>query len=63
MYQETMRVEPYEQWLPRWMRMDVFPSAVRIEMIPLDADTSGMPPLPFFARIPVDWRISEAVEF
>lgn len=62
-YQELSPAEPYERWLPRWTRMDIFPSAVRIEMVPLAADVSGLAPLPFFARIPVSRSINEVVEF
>jgi len=62
-YQEVTPAEPYERWLPRWIHIDVFPSAVRIELTPLAADASGLPPLPFYARIPVDLRINEKIEF
>jgi hypothetical protein len=62
-YQELPAAEPHERWLPRWTRMDAFPSAVRIDMVPLAADLSGLPPLPFFARIQVGRSINEAIEF
>ena len=62
-YQETMPGEPYERWLPRWVRIDAFPSAVRIEMIPLEADASRIPPLPFVARIQVNRSVNEALEY
>jgi prepilin-type N-terminal cleavage/methylation domain-containing protein len=62
-YQELSRSEPYESWLPRWIRTDAFPSAVRIDMVPLAEDASGLPPLPFFARIQVNRRIGESTEF
>ncbi len=62
-YQELVQGEPYERWLPSWIRTDVFPSAVRIEMTPLEADASRLPPLPFFARIQVNRNINEAIEF
>ncbi len=62
LYQELSQAEPYERWLPRWTRLDVLPSAVRIEMVPLEADPSGLPPLPFFARIQTNRRINELVE-
>lgn len=62
-YQELTQAEPYERWLPRWIHIDAFPSAVRIEMAPLAADASSLAPLPFYARIPVDRRINENIEF
>ena len=62
-YQEIVQAEPYENWLPRWVRIDAFPSAVRIEMVPLAADASRLPPLPFFARIQMNRSINEAIEF
>lgn len=62
-YQEILRAEPYEQWLPRWVRIDAFPAAVRIEMVPLAADASRLPPLPFFARIQITRSIHDAIEY
>ena len=62
-YQEITPVEPYERWLPRWVRIDAFPSAVRIEMTPLEADASRIPPLPFVARIQVNRSVNEALEY
>ncbi len=62
-YQELLQEEPFERWLPRWMRVDALPSAVRIEMVPLAADASRLPPLPFFARIAENRSINEKIEF
>lgn len=62
-YQELSPGDPYEQWLPRWTRLDALPSAVRIEMVPLAADPTGLPPLPFFARIQINRGLNEAIQF
>lgn len=62
-YQEMVQIEPYELWRPRWVSTDAFPTAVRIEMVPLAADAARLPPLPFFARIPENRSINEAIEY
>lgn len=60
-YQEPLRQEPWAQWLPRWIRFDILPSAVRIDMTPLPSEVSRLPLLPFYARILPNRRISEGL--
>ena len=50
-YQEPLQEEPFAHWVPAWIRADVLPTAVRIEMTPLRGGSSRLPLLPFYARI------------
>jgi len=61
-YRELLNVEPGERWTDRWLNPGVFPDAVRIDMAPLPDDSTRIPPLPLFVRIPVTRRANEAVE-
>lgn len=38
---------PQQLWMPAWMRMDLWPAAIRIEMAGLDAAGAALPPLTF----------------
>lgn len=42
------------EWLPAWRRMDLWPSAVRVEMAPLDGDATRVQPMPATFPIYVD---------
>lgn len=50
-YQEPIREAPFVQWMPQWIRADALPSAVRIDMTPLNANSSRLAALPFYTRI------------
>lgn len=41
-------------WLPAWRRMDLWPSAVRIEMVALERDETRVQPMPLTMRLRVD---------
>ncbi len=49
-YLESLRPST-EKWLPLWGRVDIWPSAVRIEMAPLEQDPVRLPPMTFTGRI------------
>ncbi|MDX2153391.1 MAG: prepilin-type N-terminal cleavage/methylation domain-containing protein [Bryobacteraceae bacterium] len=44
LYQEPLQQPPFERWLPRWPRTE-WPTAVRIELAPLQPDPSRLLPL------------------
>ncbi len=50
LYRESLLEAPYERWVPRWT-LSYWPSAIRIEMTPLEVDTSRI--LPTTLTIPV----------
>ncbi|HEY3443411.1 MAG TPA: prepilin-type N-terminal cleavage/methylation domain-containing protein [Paludibaculum sp.] len=57
-------IEPQqEKWLPRWVRMDYWPKAVRIEMMPLEPDASKVPPMTFTGLIRPNRAVGEQYEF
>lgn len=62
-YQELLDVEPFERWLPHWVYPDRFPTAVRIDIVPLTSDASRTPPLPLYARIPITRKPNEAIQY
>ncbi|HBY58433.1 MAG TPA: hypothetical protein DEH78_01340 [Solibacterales bacterium] len=43
-YQEPIQFPPFERWLPRWSRTE-WPTAVRIDLTPLQPDSSRLLPL------------------
>lgn len=53
LYQEPLSEPPYGRWTPRWIRNDVWPRAIRVEMAPLGVDPSRVQPVPFTALIRV----------
>lgn len=57
---------PFEQnarWLPYWARTDMWPSAVRVELAPLDNDASRVQPLSLTARLRVNRPPDEPFEY
>jgi hypothetical protein len=61
-YRELSRVDRGERWTDRWMDPSAFPDTVRLDMAPLPGDSTRIPPLPLFVRIPVTRRANDAVE-
>ena len=61
-YLESIEPQP-ERWLPRWVRMDQWPKAVRIEMMPLEQDASRIPPMTFTGLIRPNRMVQEQYEF
>jgi len=56
-FREPLLDPPYERWVPRWV-LPIWPTAVRVEMVPLEADNSKITPttltLPIFVnRVPL----------
>jgi type II secretory pathway pseudopilin PulG len=51
LYQEPLPGPPHQRWLPRWIRNDVWPTAIRVEMAPLGVDPSRVQPVPFTALL------------
>lgn len=43
-----------QRWLPRWVRADLLPLAIRIEMAPLEPDPSNIPLVTFTAPVRVN---------
>lgn len=41
-------------WLPAWQRTDIWPSAIRIEMIAAEPDATNVQPMPITVRLLVD---------
>jgi general secretion pathway protein J len=52
-YREALRTPPFERWRPRWVFKE-WPTAVRIDMAPLEADPSKLQPLSIVAPIKVN---------
>ncbi|MBI4905269.1 MAG: type II secretion system protein [Acidobacteria bacterium] len=50
LYRESLLEAPFERWVPRWI-LTSWPTAIRIEMVPLEADASKI--LPTTLTIPV----------
>lgn len=44
-YRESLQDPPFERWGPRWMRSADWPSAIRVEMLPLEPDMSMITPV------------------
>ena len=61
-YQEISRLHPEGIWLPRWNYSAVFPTAVRVDMRPLDPNPAWLPPLPLYVRIMMDRSSNEGLE-
>lgn len=61
-YLESIEPVP-EKWVPRWVKLDEWPKAVRIEMIPLEADASKIPPMTFTGLIRPNRLPREDYEF
>jgi general secretion pathway protein J len=62
-YLEFEPARPVDLWLPRWPRMDVWPKAVRIEMLPLDSNDARNPAVPFVGPIRVTRPPGEPYEY
>lgn len=57
LYRETLQDPPYEKWVARWVQT-YWPSAIRVEMTPLEVDSSKILPttltIPMFiTRVPM----------
>lgn len=61
-YLQSNDIEP-DRWLPAWTRQDLWPAAVRIEMLPLEPDSSRVPPMTFTGRIRPNRRPGEQFEY
>ncbi|MBI5280704.1 MAG: prepilin-type N-terminal cleavage/methylation domain-containing protein [Candidatus Solibacter usitatus] len=57
-YLESVEPEP-ERWLPLWRRADRWPRAIRIEMAPVEADLTRIPPMTFTGLIRPDRQPKE----
>lgn len=51
------------QWLPTWFRTDLWPSAIRIELTPLEDDRSRVQPLTLTTRLHVTKMPNEPFEY
>jgi general secretion pathway protein J len=51
LYQEQIPDPPFERWLPRWLKGDAWPRAIRIEMGPLGVDPGRVQTVPFTASL------------
>jgi prepilin-type N-terminal cleavage/methylation domain-containing protein len=61
-YRELLSIEPWERWTDRWTDPSAFPDAVRLDMAPLPGDSTRIPPVSLFMRIPITRRTNDAVE-
>jgi prepilin-type N-terminal cleavage/methylation domain-containing protein len=52
-YREEMKPPPYERWRPRWVFRDL-PTAIRIDMAPLEPDASKLQPLSIVTPVHVN---------
>lgn len=62
LYLQSNDVEP-DRWVPVWSRQDLWPAAVRIEMLPLEPDSSRVPPMTFTGRFRPNRRPGEQFEY
>lgn len=54
LYREPVAVDQPEQWVDRWIRLEEWPTAIRVEMTPLDSDASRLPLLPVTVPVRVN---------
>lgn len=54
LYREAPRGEAPEQWLPVWLHIAEWPSAIRVEMAPLEADAASLQSLPVTVPVRVN---------
>lgn len=57
-YLLSIEPEP-DRWVPVWVRQDLWPRAIRVEMAPLDADPVRIPPLTFTGLIRPNRMVEE----
>lgn len=62
LYLESIEPAP-DKWVPRWGKIDHWPKAVRIEMMPLEPDPSRIPPMTFTGLIRPNRMVQEQYEF
>jgi hypothetical protein len=54
LYREPPRKETPERWLPAWPYIAEWPTAIRVEMAPLEADPARLPILPITVPVRVN---------
>ena len=52
-YREALKIPPFERWRPKWVFKE-WPTAVRIDMAPLEPDPSKLQPLSIMTAIRVN---------
>jgi hypothetical protein len=62
LFLQSIEPEP-DHWVPVWVRRDVWPRAIRIEMAPLEADPVRVPPLTFTGLIRPNRMVEEPYAF
>ncbi|MBN9658258.1 MAG: prepilin-type N-terminal cleavage/methylation domain-containing protein [Acidobacteria bacterium] len=61
-YLQSLESEP-DRWVPAWTRQDLWPAAVRIDILPLEPDASRVPPMTFTGRFRPNRRPGEQFEY
>lgn len=61
-FEQALEGQP-AQWLPVWVRNDVWPAAVRIELTPLENDRSRVQPLTLTTRLRITKTPDEPFEY
>lgn len=62
-FYEEAPFEVNARWLPYWVRSDMWPSAVRIEIVPLEDDSSRVQPFTLTTRLRVNRSPDEPFEY
>ena len=52
-YLEPLYQPPLQRWVPSWLRSDIFPKSIRIEMVPLDVKAEELRPTTVTVQFPL----------